>query len=311
MELLSILIPVYNRDCSGLISDLHAQAAASGIRFELIVADDRSTDIGTLDAVRATAAGLERCRLMELDRNIGRSAIRNLLADSASGDRLLFMDCDAAVCSPSYLTDYISVADRADVICGGARHPDKLPERGVELRWKYEKKADRRRSAEYRSLTPYARFTPFNFMISHEVFNRIRFSTDFTGYGYEDVLFGVELEKRGISVLHIDNPLLHLGIENNAAFLRKTEESIRNLKVHRADLQGGSALLDFYDRLGRLHLQSLLRASSCVLTKPIRRNLLGSTPSLVLFPLYKLLYLAQLTKGPSQPAGKSGSERNG
>ncbi len=292
MASLSILIPVYNRNCSELISDLHAQACTLGIPFELIVADDHSTDAEALNAVCDTASSLEHCRLIALRQNIGRSAIRNLLADNAAYGKLLFMDCDAAVCSPQYLACYIEASGKADVVCGGARHSDTLPQPGVELRWRYEKNADRQRSAEYRGRTPYARFTPFNFLISRDVFQSIRFGTTFKGYGYEDVLFGLELERRGISILHIDNPLLHLGIEDNATYLGKTEEAIRNLLAHESDIQQGSTLLTHYNRICGLHLRPLLRATARLFLKPIKRNLLGSNPSLRLFALYKLLFLS-------------------
>ena len=301
MESLSILIPVYNRDCSRLIKDLYVQGISSGTPFEIIVADDYSANKDTLKAVRDTSASLEHCRLIESDRNIGRSAIRNLLADNASYGKLLFMDCDAAVCSPAYLQDYISIADNADVICGGLRHPDNLPHEGVELRWKYEKKADKMRSAAHRSLTPYARFTPFNFMVSRDVFQSIRFSTAFTGYGYEDVLFGMELEKRGISILHTDNPLIHLGIEDNATYLAKTEQAIRNLALHRDVLNQGSTLLLHYNRICNLHLGRLLDMSAKALIQPVRRNLLSANPSLELFSLYKLLYLSSQIRHSNGP----------
>ncbi len=292
MTSLSILIPVYNRDCSQLISDLHAQACTLGIPFELIVADDHSTNTEALNAVRGTVSSLEHCRLIALQQNTGRSAIRNLLADNAAYSKLLFMDCDAAVCSPHYLASYIEASGKADVVCGGARHSDTLPRSGVELRWRYEKKADKQRSAEYRSRTPYARFTPFNFLISRNVFQSIRFSTTFKGYGYEDVQFGLELERRGIPILHIDNPLLHLGIEDNATYLYKTEEAILNLQAHQSDIQQGSTLLRHYNRICSLHLQPLLRAAARILLKPIKRNLLGSSPNLRLFAFYKLLFLS-------------------
>ena len=42
--MISILIPVYNNSCDRLVSDLHKQAEALGIEFEIIVMDDCSTD---------------------------------------------------------------------------------------------------------------------------------------------------------------------------------------------------------------------------------------------------------------------------
>lgn len=289
LNTLSILIPAYNWDCSQLISNLHAQGCAIGMPFEIIVADDHSTDSAALDAVCGTSEGLEHCRLIRLEQNVGRSAIRNMLADMAKYDKLLFMDCDAAVCSQTYLKDYIDASDRADVVCGGVRNLASIPCPEVILRWKYERSADRKRSAAYRSRKPYANFTPFNFLISRDTFSQIRFDTTFCGYGYEDVLFGMELERRQVTVLHIDNPLLHLGLESNERYLVKTDEAINNLLIHRNEIGNGSALLQHYDRICRWHSEPLLGVADKLLYNSVRRNLLGSHPALPLFALYKLM----------------------
>lgn len=290
MGTLSILIPAYNWDCSQLISDLHTQGEALETEYEIIVADDHSSNDDTLQAISRTAQALEHCRLIMLKQNIGRSAIRNFLADNAKYDKLLFMDCDAEVCSDTFLKDYLAAAADADVVCGSERHPDSLPCKGVKLRWKYEKRADARRSVEYRSRSPYSRFSSFAFLISRELFQSIRFDTSFKGYGYEDVMFGMELERRGVSVLHIDNPLFKPEADDNATFLAKTEESIRTLLAHKEQIGVGSSLLTHYCRIEKLHLAFLLGAFR-PFTPLIRRNLLGRNPSLALFSLYKLLYI--------------------
>lgn len=292
---LSILIPVYNWDCSALLRELHAQGCALGVPFEIIIADDCSADYDKLQSVRDTSAELQHCSITILEKNVGRSAIRNLLADMSQFDTLLFMDCDAEVCSPTYLRDYIEASQRADVVCGGVTTPSSLPCPGTELRWKYERNADRRRSAARRSKTPYSNFTPFNFLISRNTFRQIGFDTSFCGYGYEDVLFGMELERRSIPILHINNPLVHLGLESNARYLAKTDEAIRNLLAHRDEIGQGSALLRHYDSICRRHLDSLLSLADRLFYKAVQRNLSGSHPNLKLFALYKLMTINSLS----------------
>ena len=228
MKALSILIPVYDWDCSQLIKDLDSQGLELGIPYEIIVADDCSTDKAVLAVNRKNTGSLENCRFFALDQNLGRAAIRNFLADHSKYDKLLFMDCDAAVRDSQFLKRYVEAADEAQVVCGGAIHSDEIPQKGVELRWVYEKNADKERSAEFRSRNPYARFTPFSFLIDREVFMQIRFDESYSGYGYEDVQFGSELEKRGVSILHIDNQLVHLGLEKSEAYLEKTRQAVVN-----------------------------------------------------------------------------------
>ncbi len=44
MKHLSILIPTFNDVCTTLVTTLHEQAETRGIVFEILVADDVSTD---------------------------------------------------------------------------------------------------------------------------------------------------------------------------------------------------------------------------------------------------------------------------
>ena len=294
MEALSILIPVFNWDCSQLIKDLHFQGLELGIPYEIIIADDCSTDKVVLEKNRECAGGLENCRFLALEHNLGRAAIRNFLADQSKYDKLLLMDCDAAVKDALFVRKYIDAADKAQVVCGGAIHSDEIPQKGVELRWVYEKNADRERSAEFRSRNPYARFTPFSFLIDRDVFMQIRFDESYSGYGYEDVQFGRELEKRNVSILHIDNQLIHLGLEKSEVYLEKTRQAVQNAFAHKDEVGDSSRLLTHYNRVVRFRMRWLFRGLWKLFGKQMEKNLLGSTPSLRIFSLYKLCYICIL-----------------
>lgn len=291
---LSVLIPVYNWDSSALIEGLHAQGMALGVDFELVVADDCSTDLNLRDKVASSAAALEKCLYLASDHNLGRAAIRNFLAEKASFNKLLFIDCDAGLASDGFLSAYLDSSTKVQVVCGGLKHPSSLPQPGMELRYRYEKAADRYRTAKYRSRNPYDRFTPFSFLIDRDVFMGIRFDEAISGYGYEDVEFGVSLQALGVSILHIDNPLIHLGLDDNRTYLKKTASAISNLYENRSAMAQGSHLLNVYYRLERLHLIPLVRFSGHMLASFMRRNLTGRHPSLKLFSFYKLQYLAFL-----------------
>lgn len=294
MESLSILIPAFNWDCSRLVYDLYSQGQALDISYEIILADDCSTDTELSERNRKAVERLENCRFIGLSHNMGRAAIRNMLASEARYDKLLFLDCDSSVRDESFLCNYLNAADRALVVCGGAIHPDTLPEPGEELRWRYERNADKERSAEFRSRMPYSRFTPFSFLIDRKTFLDIRFDESYRGYGYEDVQFGRELEERGVSILHIDNPLVHLGLEKNDIFLNKTRQAVLNAYLHRDEIGGSSRLLNHYKRMGQCHMLWLLRMLWRLFGKSMERNLLSNKPSLWVFSLYKLCYLCSL-----------------
>lgn len=294
MEALSILIPVFNWDCSQLIKDLHFQGLELGIPYEIIIADDCSTDKIVLEKNRECAGALENCRFIALEHNLGRAAIRNFLADQSKYDKLLFMDCDSAVNGALFVRKYIDAADKAQVVSGGAIHSDEIPQKGVELRWIYEKNADKERSAEFRSRNPYARFTPFSFLIDRGLFMQIRFDESYSGYGYEDVQFGRELEKRNVSILHIDNQLIHLGLEKSEVYLEKTRQAVLNAYAHKNEVGDSSRLLTHYNRVVKLRMRWLFKVIWTLFHGSMERNLLGPKPKLKIFSLYKLCYICTL-----------------
>ena len=61
------------------------------------------------------------------------------------------------------------------------------------------------------------------------VFQKIKFDAAINGYGHEDTLYGWSLKKEKVEVLHIDNRLTHLGLDDPNTFLEKRRMAIRNL----------------------------------------------------------------------------------
>ncbi len=296
-EGLSVLVPVFNWDSSDLLESLHTQGLALNTGFELVVADDCSSDLELKEKVAEKAASLEKCRYFAMEKNMGRAAIRNFLAEQSVYSKLLFVDCDAQTDSETFLASYLEASSCAQVVCGGLKHPSVLPASGCELRYRYEKKADRRRGAEYRSLRPYDNFTTFSFLADREVFMKIRFDENITGYGYEDVKFGMSLRQHGIGVLHTDNALVHLGIDDNVSFIEKTNASLSNIYENRDSVAGGSRLLNVYFRLERLHLVPVALFFGRAMSSFMERNLRGSHPCLAFFSFYKLYRLSILFQG--------------
>ena len=266
---LSVLIPVYRWDCTRLVADLKKQADALPISYEIIEADDEQL-------------------------KYGRAKVRNFLASQARGEWLLFIDCDAAVTDDRFLQRYMAARSKAPVVCGGLHHADVLPSPDVSLRWRYEKRADRRRAAKYRRIHPYAQFSTFNFLIRSDVFRDVQFDETCLGYGHEDTLFGAELKQKNIPILHIDNPLRHDGLETNARYLAKTREALRNLRRKQDELTGFSPLLRTYHTLVKLGLDdtmaNLFESNRDWFEKQMKRK----KPSLFLFKLYKLGYYCHI-----------------
>lgn len=297
---LSILIPTYNADCTRLMADLAAQCAAHAaahpdFSYEILVGDDASSRHDLTARNRHTAERLG-VRYLLMDENQGQSRLRNVLARAAKGTHLLFIDSDAQVCTPDFIARYAADAPRADVVCGALRNPQPPFAENCTLRYRYEKKAEGQRSAAYRNSHPYERFTAFNAMMARSVWEQIPFEERCRQYGYEDALMGLEMQRLSISILHTDNPLIHLGIDSNASFLHKTETALRTLLALGPPMTLHAGASRVAAQLARRHMLGLAARGFRLCRGIMRRHLLGRHPSLTVFNLYRVGYYASLLR---------------
>ena len=291
---LSILIPTYNDLCVRLVDDLRQQAEAAGFDYEILVADDGSTDADVI-AKNSEINQWPHCHYLRQSQNIGRTAIRNHLARQARYDHLLFIDSDMTLVRPDYLSRYVSTAG-ADVIDGGVCIGGDADALKGNLRYRYEKAAEHEHTAEKRRLHPYQDFHTANFLIRRDLMLAHPFDERFRHYGYEDVLFGKQLRADRIAITHIDNPLGFCTFEPNPDFVSKTEEGLRTLCQFRHELRGYSRMLTFADGIHIPPILWIIRLSHRLFGTPIRRNLCGHHPNLRLFGLYKLGYFLTLQR---------------
>lgn len=296
--MISICIPIYNYDVSELVDELLRQARDISYPVEIMLFDDHS--LSYYKQINSKLSTRDYVNYLEFDYNIGRSKIRNRLADFATGQWLLFLDCDLVVDSPDFLKNYIGVLTKAPVICGGLKYGQKPFREELYLRWKYGISRESKISAR-RQLKPHNSFMSGNFLISYETYHSIRFNEEISGYGHEDTLFGIELKRKDIPVLHIDNPALHLGLEPCYDFLSKSEQSVINLAKLmrmapdlRKDLEHSVRILVVFRYLRMAGLIVPLRWIFRGVNPIIRKRLCGRRPSLILFDVYKLALLAKL-----------------
>jgi len=293
--MISILIPTYNHDITRLVADLHRQAVETYVDFEIIVMEDGSTLCLEENKV---VTDLEFCRYILLDKNVGRSAVRNKLADEAKYNHLLFMDCDAEVCSEHFVAKYVSFCKEECIVIGGTDYDQKVEnEANFSLRLKYGRLREARKAFERDKNN----FSTFNFLISKSIFNQVRFDETIRGYGHEDMIFGHQLRILGYRVIQIDNPLIHSGLDDNQTFLRKTEEATRNLYLLYQScrypfLTDESTLLNVFVRISKIGSTRLL-----ALKFDLTRNLLcwllsRKSPSLRLYDWYKLLFICKISQ---------------
>jgi hypothetical protein len=296
--MLSILIPVFNFDVTELVNELLLQCNDQKVPFEIRVYDDHSTNTHLL-ASNNKLESLPSVVYKKLPENLGRSAIRNLLANEAKYTSLLFLDCDSAIQQKSFIGEYINHLNKADVIYGGRDYEKNPPaDHKKYFRWFYGINREQI-NAQQRAKKPYHSFMTNNFLIKKEVYQSIQLDESIKGYGHEDTLFGIELEKKEISITHIDNPLTHIGLEDVTEFLEKTKQGLKNLFIinRKHDLTQKVKLLKYHNILANTGMQQTFLNWFLKKESSLVSNLLSDKPSLGKFDIFKLgLYCQIITE---------------
>lgn len=293
--MISILIPIYNYNVASLIEELHGQLEFSKLEYEIVCIDDGS-DI-FLDKNKEIEK-FENVTYKYFKNNIGRSKIRNLLAQNAKYNWLLFLDADVIPVEKNFIRNYVEAVNSnfGCVFFGGIKNPTHIYDSEKLLRWKYGK-ARENIKVEVRKKNPNRYFLSSNFLIRKEVFSKIQFDERIEKYGFEDFLFGEELKNLGEKIIQLENLVFHNGIETNSVFLRKTKESLENLhflKEQKFNHIENIKILSFFKKMDSLNLTKFLSKFFIFFEGTFESNLKGKYPSLVVYDTYKLCYFCHL-----------------
>jgi glycosyltransferase involved in cell wall biosynthesis len=304
--MISILIPVYNRDVQQLASTLSSQLQAIDTPGEIILLDDGSAN--EYRQANASTAGLPHIKYLESEKNLGRILVRQQLAEKAAYDWMLFIDCDSTIISSQYLQQYFNVISLGNyfpgqpgVIVGGRIYQQQPPgDCALRLHWDYGRKREAI-DLKKRNDDPWRGFMSNNFLVHKTVFSQFSFINDWEGYGHEDSWIGIQLENKKVRVKYIDNPVLHDGLETADVFLRKSEEALKNLRklqqlVDDTQLKSHIKLFRVYARLKQSGLLWLASAVYNWQKGKIEKNLKSCSPSLFYFDLYRLHHFIRLMR---------------
>lgn len=292
--MLSILIPTYNYNIYPLVVSIFEQCERYQIVFEIICYDDGS-DKFQLENNQINA--LNNSKYIVLKKNIGRSAIRNKLAQDATFEHLLFLDADTMPVNHFFIKYYCKYIDQTPkIVYGGIKYQEEKPKKDELLRWVYGKEREAL-GVESRNKNTYLSFLTLNFLIHKSIFKRVKFNEEIPNLRHEDTLFSYNLKQKNIQIEHIDNPVYHLGLEDSIVFLKKSEEALFGLK-YLLDAK----LLDYrylkittvYQNIKSNRLINVMKIIFKITNLILKRQLLGKKPNLILFDFYRLVFLCQI-----------------
>ncbi|MGJ8685267.1 MAG: glycosyltransferase family 2 protein [Nonlabens sp.] len=287
--MISICVPVYNYDCTPLLDQLVDQVSRLSIAYEIIVFNDASQQ-------RFKPYDSSMVQTINSEKNIGRSAAREQLAKHATYENLIFLDADVRLPDNNFLNRYIDCISRNyDIVYGGVSYSNSPPESAYLLRWLYGKKRESR-SVEKRKEDRVQNLISMGFMIKKELFLKISSLINGNFYGH-DIVFSYHINSLKYKITHIDNPVIHLGLETAIAYLYKSIEAINT--TYQSEKSG--LISNDFRPVQRAYLKIKKTGALKLFLKVIEKrrtaldkNLVSSKAKLIYLDFIKLYHYSQL-----------------
>lgn len=288
---ISVCIPVYNFDIRNLVAALRKEIKKHQIEAEIILIDDASDNCFNEIYKEASAYANQ---FIFLDKNIGRSKIRNLFLKHTKGDYLLFLDCDAKIDNTDFLKNYLQEIKQnrgVEVIYGNFKI-DQAYSKTLRNRYSLEREifsGDR--------TSDFSVFKTVNFIIQRDTFIKFQFDETLANYGYEDYVFAKKMDLNDVKFSAINNPVIHVDDTPNEVFLAKTETAMNSLfqlsqLVENENYIKDIKVLRIARKIKNLGFSKLfIFLYEGLVKKRILKNLLSENPNVKYLDIYKLTLL--------------------
>ena len=289
---LSVLVPFFKDDARLLLQDLDSQISARPI--EVLFYDDGTGDAElTTKMSSAVAAANGPVRLISNTDNLGRSAARNALFEAARGDWVLFLDADMRPSRDDFLQSYLSLINTcgADILFGGFEVEAQQQDADRDVHRALSEISDCLTLDERQAAGPQY-VASSNLCVRRDVLEKEPFDSGFSGWGWEDSEWAARVAKR-FTLIHVDNPAIHLGLETTETLLKRFATSgpnyLRFTNAH-PELAKRLPLYNISKSLGRLPGQKLMRP---VLKLFVKTHILPMRARLTALKLWRASHYAE------------------
>lgn len=291
--MISILLTCYEWDVCELVQDLLVAGQSASTDYEIIVLDDASPDPTYYKQIDDQFADNPSVRYERNEKNLGRSATRNQLASMAQGNIIIFIDGDSRIQQPDrFIANYQQAIKQGVILIGGRAYTPEPPRPDVKLHWTYGRQREVQ-SLPTRIAEPLRYFFSNNFCCYKSDFQP--FDESITTYGYEDSLWAALAMNRGLTITHIDNPVVHIGLHSTRNFLKNAREAVTTL--HRAIDDPALAhvrLRQFYEERTKSSIGQILLSLSALARPMCEWMLCRGITNLKVYDLFRVGLLKEL-----------------
>ncbi|MHA6289519.1 glycosyltransferase family 2 protein [Maricaulis sp. CAU 1757] len=226
-RLISVLVPFYCDDPEPLLRTLD-RLNAGRRDIEIVLHDDGEPDPKLNGRLSRLLGRLDTpVRLLTSLRNRGRSAGRNLLAERARGEWLLYLDADMQPTDETFFERYRDRIENDDFDAAfGGYHTDWPSDPRLWLHAALARTSDQHDAARRTEIGPTA-VCSSNLLVRRSVMRVVPFDEGYQGWGFEDVDWAVRAARR-FDLVHLDNPARHGGLQDVDTLLAKFRDGAVN-----------------------------------------------------------------------------------
>lgn len=221
--IISILVPVYNVE-QFLEACIHSIIQQIDDRTEVIFCNDASTD-GSLNILKRYASN-DRIKILDLQKNIGVSGVRNQLLQAATGEYIWFIDADDLVVEGIYqhIIDTLKVTS-VDMLCGDYYYlePSQTLTYGHGFIGRANKTYYNKNGRFMKVLTKLECNYLWIKIMKRELFDNITF---LEGKIFEDIYFFTTLSTKNFTYLYLKKPFIKYRINPNSLVHVKSESYV-------------------------------------------------------------------------------------
>ncbi len=254
---ISVIIPTFNagNEFKLLLKRLNSQVQIGGL--EIIVVDSGSTD-NTLSIANA-----HKCKILKIPQtSFSHSYARNLGAEKATGDLLLFMVQDASPIGAYWINSLVNKLQSKDVAALSASEfckydTDLIYALGVDTQYRFLGCWDKDRlgklnGMDAENLRKNGQLSDLTLLIKRSLFNQFKYKGD---YG-EDLILGVDLIKNAHSSLFLSSiKVIHSHYRSSWYYFKRGFVDINFLKTQftNLDIPKPSKIEPIFTAIVRFH----------------------------------------------------------